>query len=294
VTGTAPGNWGRWGSEDELGAFNVLTAGHVLEAVRLVRTGTVLPLGQPLGPRTQVPPHRKQVERFMTRDGGDYAAGARRIGGFQFAEEVLSFAAHSGTHMDALSHAWSGDQLYNGHPSTAIRSTTGAGKCGAENLRPTVTRGVLIDLVASEQRRLGPHEAVGPDVLARALAESSTALQPGDAVLIRTGWEEMARDDPEAYFESEPGISAEAALWLAQQDIVLVGADNYAVEVQPSPPGTGFPAHQVLIRDFGVPLVEGMVLAELASAGRPEFLLVCVPNGVVGGTAAQVCPLAIL
>jgi kynurenine formamidase len=196
--------------------------------------------------------------------------------------------------MDALSHAWSGDQLYNGHPSTAIRSTTGAGKCGAENLRPTVTRGVLIDLVASEQRTLGPHEAVGPDALARALAGSSTALRPGDAVLIRTGWEEMVRDDPEAYFESEPGISVEAALWLAQQDIVLVGADNYAVEVQPSPPGTGFPAHQVLIRDFGVPLIEGMVLAELAAAGRPEFLLICVPNGVVGGTAAQVCPLAIL
>ena len=37
MTGTAPGNWGRWGSEDELGAFNVLTAGHVLEAIRLAR-----------------------------------------------------------------------------------------------------------------------------------------------------------------------------------------------------------------------------------------------------------------
>jgi kynurenine formamidase len=289
-----PGNWGRWGADDQLGAYNILTGQHVLDAVALVRTGLVVPLGQVLGPKTLVPPHRKQVERFMTRDGGDYAAGARRPGGFQFAEEVVSFAAHSGTHIDALSHAWSGDLLYNGHPSTAIRSTTGAAKCGAENLRPVVTRGVLIDMVAQRGRGLTVGETIGADDLDRTLTAAGVSLRAGDAVLIRTGWEAMARSDPEACFEGEPGISADAALWLAARDVVLVGADNYAVEVQPSPPGTGFPAHQVLIRDHGIPLIEGLLLDELSGTGRAEFLLACVPSPVVGGTAAQVCPIAIL
>ena len=285
-----PGNWRRWGDDDELGAFNILTSRHVLHALSLAREGVVIPLGRPLSPNTPVPPHRKRVERFMTRDGGDYAAGARRPGGFQFAEEVLSFAAHSGTHVDALSHAWSDDQLYNGFPSTTVRSSTGAVRCGAEHLQPVVTRGVLIDMVAYRERRLAPGEAVSADDLARA----GPALQPGDAVLIRTGWAELADTDPRAYFEAEPGISAEAALWLARQDVVLVGSDNYAVEVQPSPPGTGFPAHQVLIRDHGIPLIEGLVLDTLAEADRHVFMLVSVPSPVVGGTAAQVCPIAVL
>lgn len=289
-----PGNWGRWGSDDQLGAFNLLTARHVLQATALVREGVVITLGQPLGPKTPVPPHRKPIERFMTRDGGDYAVGARRPGGFQFAEEVVSFAAHSGTHMDALSHAWYDDQLYNGFPSTTVRSTTGAGRCGAENLRPVVTRGVLIDMIAERQRRLEPGEAIGPDDLARALDQAGESVRAGDAVLIRTGWEDMARTNPRAYFEAEPGISAAAARWLAARDVVLVGSDNYAVEVQPSPPGTGFPVHQILIRDHGIPLIEGLVLAELSRSGRSEFLLVAAPNPVVGGTAAQVCPVAVL
>ena len=87
----AGNNWGRWGEDDEAGALNLIGPAEVLAAASLVRHGSVVVLGQQLGPRTAVPPHRKRVERFMTRDGGDYAAGARRPNGFQFAEDVISF-----------------------------------------------------------------------------------------------------------------------------------------------------------------------------------------------------------
>ena len=70
--------WGTWGAEGERGALNRIGPAQVRDAAALVRTGVVLSLAQPLSPRTPVPPHRDAVMHFMDRDGGDYAAGARR------------------------------------------------------------------------------------------------------------------------------------------------------------------------------------------------------------------------
>jgi kynurenine formamidase len=55
-----------------------------------------------------------------------------------------------------------------------------------------------------------------------------------------------------------------------------------------------FPVHQRLIRDFGVPLLEGLLLQELAATGRREFLFVASPLPVVGGTGSPINPIAIL
>lgn len=288
-----PGNWGRWGEADEAGAANLVGPAEVRAAAGLVRHGKVIRLGMDLGPDTPVPPHRKKPERFMTRDGGDYAAGARRPGGFEFAEEVWSFAAHSGTHVDALAHAWSDDQLYNGFSGAGTRSTTGARHCGASRLPPLVTRGVLIDLVG-DGAGLEASRAVTAADLEDACDRSGVALRPGDAVLIRTGWLATCGDDPVTYFDNEPGIDTSAARWLAAADVAAVGADNYAVEVQPSEEGTMFPAHLVLLRDHGVPLLEGVVLEELAASGAREFCFIAAPLPLVGGTASPVCPLAVL
>lgn len=281
-------NWGRWGADDQLGALNLAGPEQAVRAAGLVRTGQVISLGQQLGPRTAGTPHRKAPERFMSRDGGDYAAGARRPDGFQFAEDVVSFASHSGTHLDALSHAWTEDQLYNGFSSHLVRSTTGAARLGAEQLRPTVTRGVLLDVATS--RELSAGEAVTAQDLQRAAGD--VVLEPGDAVLVRTGWLERGTDDD--YFAGEPGIDTGAAAWLADADVALVGSDNYAIEVQPSPPGTSFPVHLLLLHRHGVPLLEGAVLDELAGTGRTTFLFVAAALPLVGSTAGPVCPVAVL
>lgn len=286
-------NWGRWGNTDEVGALNLIGPEQVLAGMGLARRGKVIPLGMDLGPATAVPPHRKRPERFMTRDGGDYAAGARQPHGFQFAEEVWSLAAHTGTHIDALAHAWSGDQLYNGHPGHGTRSTTGAQRCGADKLLPMITRGVLIDLVG-EGPPLGPTESISADRLRSAYQEAGVAPRAGDVVLIRTGWLAHAGAKGPRYFHSEPGLDASAARWLAEVDVSAVGTDNYAIEVQPSEEGTMFPVHQILLRDHGVPLIEGVVLEELAAEATPEFCFVAAPLPLVGGTASPVCPLAVL
>lgn len=288
--------WGRWGDGDELGALNLVGSGEVLLASQLVRTGQVVALGQKLGPATPMASHRKKPERFMTRDGGDYAVGARRPDGFQFAEDVVSFSTHSATHVDSLAHVWSGDLLYNGFSASNIRSTTGASRCGVDKLRPIVTRGVLLDLtaVAGDSPSGCDQRSFGAEDLKEAVENSGLSLRPGDAVILHTGWMGRTGDDAGRYFAGEPGIDGSAARWLAEQGVAVVGADNYAVEVQPSRPGTTFPVHQILIRDWGIPLIENLLLDELVVLGSPAFLFIVSPLPIDGGTASPVNPVAVL
>ena len=263
------GNWGRWGPRDESGALNFVGPEVTRDAVGLVRTGRTMSLAQPLGPGTPAPPHRPRPTRLMNRDAGDYALGARTPGGFRFAEDTVQFATHSGTHVDALAHAWSGETLYNGHPQAGTRSTRGATRCGADALTPVLTRGVLVDVAGGRGATLGAREAVGVDDLRRELERTGTSLQAGDAVLVRTGWWETKGAAPD-YFTDEPGIDEAAARWLAEHDVSLVGADNYAVEQQVAEPG--FPVHLALMHEFGVPLLENLVL-DAQGTGEPTTLL---------------------
>jgi kynurenine formamidase len=285
-------NWTRWGSDDERGALNHIDPAAVKRAAALVATGQVISLAQPLSAGTPFPPHRAGMQHFMGRSGGDYAAGARRPGGFQFAEDTLLMPAHIGTHIDALCHAWYDDQLYNGFPGAGTRGTTGASRCGIDKMGPIVTRGVLLDIVAVRGGPLPDDAAIGVDDLAQAARAAGGEPAKGDVVLIRTGWAE--RQIGAVGFDAEPGIELAAALWLAEREVAVVGADNFAVEVLPFATGTVFPVHQRMIRDFGIPLLEGLVLQPLAATGRHSFLFAASPLPVVGGTGSPLSPMAIL
>jgi len=285
--------WGRWGSEDERGALNYIGAHEVIQATRLVKHGKVIALAQTLSPRTPVPGHRGSMMHFMGRDGGDYAAGGKRPGGFQFAEDTVVMPLQFATHIDALCHAWHDDRLYNGFSSNGTRSTTGAARCGVEKMGAIVARGVLLDVRDDSGNALAAGTAVTRTRLEAAAASAGVSVQRGDVVLIRTGWIETMLSDPR-YYDGEPGIDVAAGRWLAEAGVAVIGCDNYAVEAIPFPSGQIFPVHQLLIRGYGVPLLEGLVLAPLAAAGATEFLFVAAPLPVVGGTGSPLVPVAIL
>ena len=239
----------------------------------------------------EVPPHRAGVQHFMGRDGGDYAAGARQPGGFQFAEDTVVLPLHIGTHIDALCHAWYGDALYNGFPGSGTRSTTGATRCGIDKMGPIAGRGVLLDVAALYGEPLADGFSIGATDLERAAKRAGVRVGKGDIVLIRTGWAE--RQGPIS-FDAEPGLSLEAGLWLAEADIAVLGADNYAIEVLPFPAGSVFPVHQRLIRDFGIPLLEGLLVDGLAATRQSPFMFAESPLPVAGGTGSPISPMAIL
>lgn len=286
--------WGRWGPDDEAGAPNLIGPEQVRAAAALVQLGRVISLAQPISDRLPVPGHRAGVQHFMGRDGGDYAAGAKRPGGFQFAEDTIILPLHLGTHVDALCHAWCDDCLYNGFPGSTVRSTTRALRCGVEKMPPFITRGVLLDVVRLRGAPAAPGDTISRAELQAAAAQAGVSPRNGDAVLIRTGWLESQDPAGAIDFNTEPGIDVEAALWLAESGVALVGADNFAIEALPFPPGTVFPVHQRLIRDYGIPLLENAVLQPLAEAGATEFMFAAGPLPIVGATGSPLNPMAVL
>ena len=287
--------WNRWGPDDERGALNHIGADEVKRAAALVKTGEVLRLAQLLSSKTPVPSHRCGLQHFMGRDGGDYAvADSKRPGGFQFAEDTVVMPLHIGTHVDALCHAWYDDKLYNGYLGDSIRSTTGAMRLGVEKMPPVVTRGLLLDLVRLKGRVLQPGEVISQADLEAAAAAAGVSPGKGDAILLRTGWLEAQKGVKNPDFNIEPGIDVQAALWLARREVAIVGADNFAVEVLPFAEGKVFPVHQCLIRDFGVPLLEGLMLDPLVASDRHEFLFMAAALPIVGATGSPLAPVAVL
>jgi kynurenine formamidase len=296
-TTSGAANWGRWGKDDERGAANFASAERIRDAASsLVRSGKVYSLAIPLQ-ASDVPvlPPRAAPQHFMRLDGGDYAAGLKRKGGFQTSDDYIALGTHATTHIDALAHVWYEDRLYNDFPANTVRSN-GAKHCGIDKLVHLVGRGVLIDLCA--HRKL-PHlpsgEVITPAHIQDCAKAQGTALREGDILLIRTGWMSVFRDKATRaeFFKTEPGIGKEAAEWIGAMGFAAVGADNWAVEAIPIEGDVPAPVHRRLIRDFGVYLMELFDLDGLAADGVHEFLFIAAPLRITGGVGSPLNPLAI-
>lgn len=284
--------WGRWGPDDELGSLNLLGASEVRRGMAEVREGRVISLaaaiksGQGFNVVGRMPP-----VHYMTRDGGDYAAGAPERAGFGFADDVVMMPTHGVTHVDALSHVWRDGLMYNGHQARHVTSR-GAARLGVHKMTPIVTRGVFVDAAAQGCRTSADPIHVGE--LQQRLRDSGVELAPGDALLVRTGWLEQFGAE-KADGSSWPGLDRDCAQWLADSDVVLVGADNVGVECFPSSdPECQVPLHIELLRGRGIYFSELMDLSALASSERSTFLFVLAPLPLVGAVGSPVTPLAVL
>jgi len=130
--------------------------------------------------------------------------------------------------------------------------------------------------------------------LQQALAAEKLTLQPGDAVIIHTGWGKLWGKDNARFRASAPGIGVAAAEWLARQDPMLVGSDNSAIEVSPNPdPQLAGPVHQIMLVVNGIHLLENMKLDEIAARRLYEFALILEPLKIQGATGSTVAPIAI-
>jgi len=127
-----------------------------------------------------------------------------------------------------------------------------------------------------------------------ALQRQNQKLQPGDAVIIHTGWGKLWAKDNARYVKSCPGIGVKAAEWLAKQDPMLVGSDNWPVEVAPNPdPLISLPVHQIMLVVNGIHLLENMRLEELAAKRVHEFAFVMQPLKMQGFSGSTVAPIAV-
>jgi kynurenine formamidase len=292
MTESVPGNWGRWGTDDERGALNLVTPAKTVEACRLARDGRVFALGRQIRHGMLMSTDRPAPTYVLTVDGGDYAAGARSFGRAKLSDDFLSFAPGVGTHMDGLAHAWEGDQLYNGHDAGLVRSR-GAKVLGIQNVGGVVTRGILLDVAGLNGGPLPPSYVISPEEL-ETCADAAGGITPGDAVLIRTGWLLDPTKSADELESRSPGIGIAGAQWLADRDTALVGADNFGVEAFPTEdPEAHVPVHLLLLREYGIHLIELLDLEALAESGAREFLFSLSVMPIRGGINSPVNPLAI-
>ena len=280
----------RWGAGDQRGSANHMGTPTVLRAARLIRTGQVFELGRVLSPsipffgtrRLVIETKRTVMNPQSNRRGSNE-------------ELIVGELGQIGTQFDGFSHQTIGDTLYNCHRLDEIATRNGFSKLGMENVGGLMTRGVLIDVAALKGVATLPdaYEITVEDLEA-ALKRQGLTIDPGDAVLIHTGWGRLWGQDNARYVKSDPGLGVQAAEWLARRDPLLVGSDNWSVEIGPNPdPTLSLPVHQIMLVVFGIHLLENLDLAALAEARAYEFALVVQPLKIQGATGSTVAPMAI-
>jgi kynurenine formamidase len=211
------------------------------------------------------------------------------------ASGLIVTADHSGTHIDARCHQAEDLAMFGGCAVDAtVQTSRGFTKLGVETIEPIIARGVLLDVAgASGARCLPSGHLVSGDELEAARRRQDVRCRPGDVILVRTGngsvWAE-----PEAYLAG-PGIGADGARWLAEQQPLAVGVDNVAVDVVGHVDAQlgSLPCHVILLVRHGVYLIENLLLEELSRSGSSEFVFVCAALKLRGATGSPVRPLAI-
>jgi kynurenine formamidase len=212
---------------------------------------------------------------------------------FDFSMELIVGSTHHGSHIDGLAHISSDGKQFGGHLVRDIYSDFGWRENGIETTPPIIGRGVLLDLPAAlGVDRLPGGVDVQADQIEACLAFQKTELRTGDTVLIRTG--KFAADfhaRPEAYFADAPGIGPDAALWLYEHGMALLGTDTGGTEAFGDVTRT---THKVLLVERGVHILEIMDLEALARDRATEFLFICLPLKITGATGSWVRPVAII
>jgi kynurenine formamidase len=265
----------------------------VSRALGVVKQGVVVPLGLPLDARAPVFGSRPRLVHAMLHDGGDYAAGSPALpGGFEYADDYIGMAVHTGTHIDALAHVARDGAMYNDVPGTDVRSSAGARRLGIENVGGVVTRALVADVAGLRGK---PSLEAGEVVTVADLETcfGGLTVEPGDAVLVHTGWLARYRDGDPSWAAPQPGLGVEAAGWLADHDVCLVGCDNGQVEVWPAVDSDPFAVHMEMLVERGIYLMEYVNLGPLVAAGVGECLLVVAPLLLLGGIGSPVNPIAV-
>ena len=293
------GHW-RWGPADQLGAANLLTVEKRLAALRSVEQGRVYDVSHEISMNAPfMVPNQTPFLMSIWASWRDSIRRRRLTGALNDAGtnvERIEMTAHVGTHIDALGHFSKGDKLYNGLSAAETVTDWGLLKLGIEQAPPMITRGVLLDVAGiAGGAHLTPGRAISPDELARAADAARVGIEPGDIVLIRTGWGRYFGVDNAKYLGGEPGIELPAAQWLTGQGVVAIGCDNMAVEVLPNPDRTlSMPVHQHALVEAGVHLIENLALEELARDGLRSFCFILLATKFRGATGAPVRPVALV
>ncbi len=294
----AHNNWGRWGDDDELGTLNFITDEVVMRGAQAVRRGKRVSCGRVLSPS-----HRddnpRPVLHLMTASG----EGAATDGMAASSDYLgLEFHGYAMSHLDAPSHLFWDGQMYNGRPSSVVKTATGA-HFGSVDVarRGIVTRGILLDMPRlTGEEWLEPGRGISPEELVQCEQSESVEVRSGDALLVRVGRDARAAKlgTASSFADGIAGLSAECIPWLAKREVAALAGDGANDVV-----GTGrgdhpMPVHSAGIVGLGLWLLDNLYLDDLAhecaASGHWDFQICITPLRIKNGTGSPVNPIAVL
>lgn len=279
-----------WGEDDQRGAANRLTPAKVREANGLVTTGTVYQLGRVYEagiPMYGTRHYSLRIPQAFPMPGRNEAV---------YHDELISGElGQIGTQFDGLGHLGIGDRFYNGNRRAEFAQAEGLTRLGIEHVGPIVTRGVLLDVARFKGvAQLDARYEITRADLEGTLARQQVQIHSGDVVVLHTGWGALWMQDNARFTDTEPGIGLEAAQFLVDAEVVVVGADSWGVEVMPNPdPDLSAPVHQFLLAKNGIYLHENLATEDLARDAVYEFMYVYAPLRLKGATGSPGNPIAI-
>src|SRR6266567_1816215 len=245
----------KWGAGDERGSGNHMKNPEtVLRGARLIKTGEVIELSHVLGPGmaffgTRI--FNLHTKRTFMNPGRNTRGSNEEV--------VTSEIGQVGTQFDGFAHQSHGDSHYNCFKTSEIATRSGFTKLGVQNAPTFFARGVMLDVAALKGvEMLGDTYEITVADLQQALERQKLKIQPGDAIIIHTGW------------------------------------GNWPVEVAPNPDkDLSLPVHQIFLVVNGIHILENLKLDELAAKRVYEFAFTMQPLKIYGASGSTVAPAAI-
>jgi arylformamidase len=160
--------------------------------------------------------------------------------GFWMSTQLDLMSLHTGTHVESALH-----NIEDGEAIDEVGLDRVIGSAVVLDLTPTEAMQILD--VADLQEANGKLEASGE------------SIRPGDILLLRTDWAQRHIGTPR-YFKESPGLTEEAARWIAGRGPKSVGCDFFE---EPAARQPGWTADQFVVHlailGAGIPLIEGLV-----------------------------------
>jgi len=306
----AGSSWGLFGpgAEGDLGTVSLLDSQAVLRGIACVVSGERFGLNYPIDAFD--PP------MLPSRPAATLTVQSRHP---EHRDDVIDgFNPQSSSQLDGLTHRRHEHHgFYNGAGDGDVDLPLARLGVQAWAERGIVGRAIVIDLQSAMSDGTVDWHSTGPTIepedLEGAMALQDVAVEPGDIVILHTGWSRWYLDELNEHGRADvrargryTGLAQHRRVleWMWDHHVAVIGTDTYAVEAMPPVTDSDFTTlndggmmHQELLALLGLALGELWRLDELVRAcqrdGRWSCLLVSAPLNVVGGVSTPANALAI-
>lgn len=175
--------------------------------------------------------------------------------------ELLFLSSHTGTHIDAPYHFYEkGSKIHQIHPKRLIREA------------------ILIKIPKKHNEGISKKNIIDFEKKFGKIGVNST-------IIFQTGWQKNLKN--KIFFETNPGLTEEAAKYLVLKKINLIGIDSPSIDIGKD---SKFKVHQVFSK-ADILIVENLCNLEKISSIR--FNLIVLPLKLENATGSPVRAIAV-